>query len=111
MVIDGYSLASSDDQGQTFQRVMSFRDLLGPLTCSSVSTNCAAHWQRIQGVLGIADAGTDAGSGPSGTPDAGASAPAKSGGGCSSTGGAVLPLVVVLALLSLGVLARSPRSG
>ena len=111
MVVDGYSLASSDDQGQTFQRVMSFRDLLGPLTCTSVSTNCAAHWQRIQGVLGIGDAGTDAGSGPSGTPDAGPSPPAKSGGGCSSTGGAVLPLVAVLALLYLGVLARSPRSG
>ena len=48
LVTDGYSLASSDDQGQTFQRVMSFRDLLGPLTCSSVQTNCAAHCERIQ---------------------------------------------------------------
>jgi hypothetical protein len=110
MVVDGYSLASSDDQGQTFQRVMSFRDLLGPLTCSPVQTNCAAHWQRIQGVLGIGDAGTDAGTGPSGTPDAGTSPPAKSGGGCSSTGGAVLPLMAGLALLFLGLRARSPRA-
>ncbi|HEY1908803.1 MAG TPA: hypothetical protein VGG91_22360, partial [Myxococcaceae bacterium] len=105
MVVDGYSLASSDDQGQTFQRVMSFRDLLGPLSCGPVQTNCAAHWQRIQGVLGIGDAGP-----PPGTPDAGVSPPAKSGGGCSSAGGAMLPLVAALAVLSLGVLARSRRS-
>jgi photosystem II stability/assembly factor-like uncharacterized protein len=110
MVVDGYSLASSDDQGQTFQRVMSFRDLLGPLTCAPVQTNCAAHWQRIQGVLGIGDAGTDAGPGSSGTPDAGPAPPAKSSGGCSSAGGAVLPLVAVLAVLYLGVSSRRRRS-
>jgi MYXO-CTERM domain-containing protein len=109
MVLDGYSLASSDDDGQTFQRVMSFRELLGPLTCAPVQTNCAAHWQRIQGVLGIGDAGTDAGSGPPGTPDAGGSPPAKSSGGCSSAGGTMLPLVAALAVLSLGLLARSRR--
>ena len=109
IVADGYSLASSDDDGQTFQRVMSFRDLLGPLSCSPVQTNCAAHWQRIQGVLGIGDAG----SGPTGTPDAGASPPpsppAKSGGGCSAAGGTLLPIVALLALVYLAVLGRSPR--
>ena len=111
LVTDGYSLASSDDQGQTFQRVMSFRDLLGPLSCAPVQTNCAAHWQRIRGVLGIGDAGTDAGSGGPGpgTPDGGAPAPAKSGGGCSSAGGTVLPIVALLALICLGVFRRSPR--
>jgi hypothetical protein len=110
MVLDGYSLASSDDNGQTFQRVMSFRDLLGPMTCAPVQTNCAAHWQRIQGVLGIGDAGTDGGS--TGSPDAGGGGPppAKSGGGCSSAGTTVLPLVAVLALLYLGLLARAPRA-
>ena len=109
IVADGYSLASSDDDGQTFQRVMSFRDLLGPLSCSPVQTNCAAHWQRIQGVLGIGDAG----SGPTGTPDAGASPPvsppAKSGGGCSAAGETLLPIVALLALVYLAVLGRSPR--
>jgi hypothetical protein len=113
IVTDGYSLASSDDDGLTFQRVMSFRDLLGPLTCAPVQTNCAAHWQRIQGVLGIGDAGTDGGSGPTGgSPDGGgAPPPAKSGGGCSSAGGAVLPVVALLGLIYLGVLRRSPGSG
>jgi hypothetical protein len=110
LVTDGYSLASSDDQGLTFQRVMSFRDLLGPLTCAPVQTNCAAHWQRIQGVLGIGDAGTDGGSGGPGpgTPDAGPPPPAKNGGGCSSAGGALVPIVTLLALIFLGVLRRSP---
>jgi hypothetical protein len=53
MVIDGYSLATSDDQGVSFQPMMSFTELLGPLTCAPVQTSCAAHWHRIQGVLGI----------------------------------------------------------
>ena len=39
---------------------MSFTQLLGPLTCSPVATNCQAHWERIQGVLGLGGA-TDAG--------------------------------------------------
>jgi hypothetical protein len=49
IVADGYSLASTDDQGATFQRVMSFTDLLGPLTCPPVQTNCAAHWSPHPG--------------------------------------------------------------
>jgi hypothetical protein len=72
-VVDGYSLAASDDNGATFQPVMSFRELLGPLTCAPVQTNCQAHWERIQGVLGI------------GTRDAGQGGTAPSGGShCAS---------------------------
>ena len=61
MGLDGFSVGYSDDSGQTFQRMMSFVDLLGPLTCAPVQSNCEAHWQQIQGVLGIGpvpDAGT-----------------------------------------------------
>ena len=74
-VVDGYSLASSDDGGATFQPVMSFTQILGPLTCAPVQTNCQAHWERIQGVLGI------------GAPDAG-QGPSKPSGGshCASAG-------------------------
>ena len=53
MVLDGSSLFFSDDGGHTFTPVMKFTDLRGPLTCAPVQTNCAAHWERIQGVLGI----------------------------------------------------------
>jgi hypothetical protein len=69
MVVDGYSLASSDDNGATFQPVMSFTQLLGPLTCAPVQTNCQAHWERIQGVLGIRlpDGGQGGGGGSHGS--------------------------------------------
>jgi hypothetical protein len=69
---DGFSLASSDDNGLTFQPMMSFTQLQGPLTCPPVQTNCQAHWERIQGVLGIgtvdAGQGVDAGGSGGGPP-------------------------------------------
>jgi hypothetical protein len=91
MVVDGYSLVSSDDNAMTFQPVMTFRDLLGPLTCAPVQTNCQAHWQRIQGVLGIG-AGADAGQ-PGGQPSSG-------GSNCGSvgTGGSALLLLLAFSL-------------
>ncbi len=80
MVVDGFSLASSDDGGATFQPVMTFTHLLGPLTCPPVQTNCQAHWERIQGVLGIGS-----GTGP---PDAGGGGSSSGSGGshCASAG-------------------------
>ena len=111
MGIDGFSVGYSDDQGQAFKRMMSFTDLLGPLTCASVHDNCEAHWERIQGVLGIGptpDGGTSGGpdAGPGGGgPDAGPAPPPTNPGqsksGCSTTGGsatAVLALFVVFLL-------------
>jgi len=57
---------------------MSFTQILGLLTCAPVQTNCAAHWERIQGVLGI-------GRSDAGQPDGGTTPP---GGGshCASAG-------------------------
>ena len=109
MGLDGFSVGYSDDHGQTFQRMMSFVDLLGPLTCPTVQDNCAAHWERIQGVLGIApvpDAGPGGGGPDAGpTPDAGPQQPPSNPGqqksGCSTTGGngaVFLGLLVVLLL-------------
>jgi len=115
MGLDGFSVGYSDDNGATFHRMMSFIDLLGPLTCAPVATNCAAHWERVQGVLGItppSDGGTDGGAPDAGAPDAGQgqpdagstppSSPGQPKSGCSSTGGnavAVLVLIVGVALL------------
>ncbi len=56
--------ATATTDGATFHAMMNFTDLLGPLTCARGASNCQAHWERIQGVLGIApapDGGTDAG--------------------------------------------------
>jgi hypothetical protein len=89
LVVDGYSLGASDDNGATFQRVMSFRELLGPLTCTPVQTNCQAHWERIQGVLGI------------GTRDAGQGGSTPSGGShCASAGTFAWSLVLLAAFVS-----------
>jgi MYXO-CTERM domain-containing protein len=120
-LLDGFSIGYSDDGAQTFQKLMSFTDLLGPLTCPQVQTACAAHWARIQGVLGITDGGSDAGQTPDAgqmpdaghTPDAGPSdagptdaGPAGGGGhsGCSAGDGdysAVYGLFFVLAIMLL----------
>ena len=87
MFADGFSLGYSDDGAQTFQKMMSFKDLLGPLACPQVQTACAAHWARIQQVLGIAPA--DAGSGaPPSLP------PKKSG--CASAVPAAWGLLLLL---------------
>jgi hypothetical protein len=116
MSLDGFSLGYSDDNGQTFHPMMSFTDLLGPLTCAPVADACQDHWARIQGVLGIGpppDGGPppDAGPGPdggtvdAGPNDAGTSTPPSGGvqkSGCSTTdgnGAFALGLMVVILLL------------
>jgi photosystem II stability/assembly factor-like uncharacterized protein len=78
---DGFSIGYSDDGALTFQKLMSFPDLLGPLTCPQVQQACAAHWNRIQAVLGISDAGP---SPDAGLPDAGVPSTGASHSGCSS---------------------------
>ena len=96
-VLDGYSLFASDDSGRTFMPVMKFPDIKGPLGCGPVATNCAAHWQRIQGVLGLLPS-TDAGQGGGG--GAGGSGPAPKGS-CASAGAGATPLLLLVALLFL----------
>ena len=104
MGLDGFSVGTSDDGGDTFVRMMNFSDLKGPLACAPVRTNCAAHWARIQGVLGIggSDAGSaDAGTPDSGTADAGAPPPTPAGHGshCASAGAGAVSLLGLGALL------------
>ena len=94
MVLDGSSLESSDDNGVTFQHVMSFTQLLGPLACAPVQTNCQAHWERIQGVLGIGAKDAGPGSDGGGTPQA------SGGSHCASTGADAWSLLVLAAFLS-----------
>jgi hypothetical protein len=103
MVADGYSLASSDDNGVTFQPVMSFRQLLGPLTCPPVQTNCAAHWHRIQGVLGILP--PDGGAPDAGAPDAGTPGGGKSGS-CDSVPGEPEAAVFLTGVVLLAMFRR-----
>jgi photosystem II stability/assembly factor-like uncharacterized protein len=88
--LDLWDLGYSDDNGVTFTALLNFDYILGPLTCAPVSDNCQAHWERIQGVLGIdippSDAGTTPDSGTS-TPDAGPPTPPSKGGCAAAPGG------------------------
>jgi photosystem II stability/assembly factor-like uncharacterized protein len=110
---DGFSIGYSDDGALTFQKLMSFPELLGPLTCPQVQQACAAHWARIQGVLGITDGGPDAGQ----TPDAGpsdAGVPPSGGGaghsGCSSEDGGQAAFFGLLSILAVVFLAARKRN-
>ena len=76
--LDNFSVGTSDDGGKTFQPLMKFAQILGPLTCAPVQSACSAHWQRVQQVLGIA---TPPDAGPSA--DGGAPLPLRSGS-CAS---------------------------
>jgi MYXO-CTERM domain-containing protein len=96
MNVDGFSIGSSDDGAQTFQKVMKFTDLLGPLTCNTVATACAAHWARIQTVLNISDAGV---------PDAGVPSVAKSGS-CTSAPGEPEAALLLAGLVLLAMFRR-----
>ncbi len=90
-VNDGYSLYWTEDGGQTFTPVMKFTDIQGPLSCSQVATNCAAHWDRIKTVLGIGavpDAGQGGGGGGGG---------ASPGSGCAGVGAGATTLLLLLA--------------
>jgi hypothetical protein len=93
MIVDGFSLASSDDNGMTFQPVMSFTQLLGPLTCAPVQNNCQSHWERIKGVLGIGTS-PDAGQG-----GGGGSVGASGRSQCASAGADTWGLWVMLAFI------------
>jgi hypothetical protein len=83
-VVDGFNLYSTDDGGQTFTGVMKFTQIQGPLACGPVDSNCQAHWQRIQSVLGIGSPVTDAGTGGGGGGGGGSGGPG--GGSCASLG-------------------------
>ena len=90
--LDNFSVGTSDDGGKTFQPLMKFSEILGPLTCAPVPAACSAHWQRIQQVLGLtppSDAGVAV--------DGGASPPSKGGSHCASVGGDGWALLTLLA--------------
>jgi len=69
-VADGYDLATSDDGGKSFQKLLTFTQLLGPATCPAVQSACAADFAALQRTLAIVPVGSCSCGQPSG--DAGA---------------------------------------
>lgn len=98
-LLDGFVLARSTDQGQTFKPVLRFQDVRGPKACGTVPTDCAADWQRLRSLFAARDAGPSLGPPPEGPR-----------GGCHcgqvDLGSGLLPL---LGLLARGASRRRPR--
>jgi photosystem II stability/assembly factor-like uncharacterized protein len=51
--VDGYDAATSDDRGRSFQKLLSFTQILGPFTCSAVQSACAADFAQLQRTLSV----------------------------------------------------------
>jgi photosystem II stability/assembly factor-like uncharacterized protein len=124
--IDGFNLGYSDDGGQTFKPLLLFSEpqaqaqlvarvpdgpqatqtvgpapLSGPLTCPPVPQACASHWALLQTIFALLPA--------PGQRDAGQPPPPNTGqskSGCSTTGGAG---VTALGLIALVLLCRRTR--
>jgi hypothetical protein len=84
---DGYNLGYSDDGATTFQRMMNFTDIAGPLECQPQNSFCTPQFEILKGTLG-GDGGTPGRPGTTGT----------GGSHCSSVGASgLVSLLVVLA--------------
>lgn len=63
---DGYDLATSDDHGQSFQKLLTFTQILGPATCPAVQSACAADFAALQRTLAVVPVGSCSCGQPSG---------------------------------------------
>jgi len=63
---DGYDLATSDDHGLSFQKLLTFTQLLGPATCPAVQSACAADYAALQRTLAVVPVGSCSCGQPSG---------------------------------------------
>jgi MYXO-CTERM domain-containing protein len=50
-IADGYDLATTDDRGKSFRKLLTFVQLLGPATCPAVQSACAADFDQLQRTL------------------------------------------------------------
>ena len=55
---DGYDLATTDDRGKSFQKLLTFTQIVGPLACPEVASACAVDFAQLQRTLaGVPGAG------------------------------------------------------
>jgi hypothetical protein len=79
-LIDGYALAVSDDRGQSWQPLLRYADVSGPLACGELAVICEQPWQMVQQRL-------DAGPGEGEIPNADAGASRDGGAAPRADGG------------------------
>jgi uncharacterized protein (TIGR03382 family) len=87
---DGYDLASSDDAGKTFQKRLSFTEIVGPVAC--VQSACATDFAQLQRTLAVLPASGNC-----------------SCGGSSGSGGVLLILLAAALRRRRRALARDRR--
>jgi photosystem II stability/assembly factor-like uncharacterized protein len=89
-VMDGYAVGVSDDQGESWQPLLHFKEIRGPLACGDVPARCAIPFQTLKQALATGpgqvspgkDAGSDGGTKPR------PHAKSSSGCACSALAGA-----------------------
>ncbi len=87
---DHFALGVSSDNGVSFQPLVRFDQIRGPMACGDLPTTCATPWASISSLFGIADAGLA---------DAGATTPKSSGCDYARDSGSSWPFLGGLGLL------------
>jgi hypothetical protein len=110
---DGFALAVSDDAGASWQPLLRFEQIAGPMQCGEVPEICAEPWQTLQATLanpplpelgpdaGVPEAGVGGAGGGGAAGGAGGGPGSRSNGGCSVrrlTHAGTDPLLACLAL-------------
>lgn len=107
---DGFAVGRSPDLGETWEPLVRFNGIRGPLECGDIPVTCAGPWENLQVLFGIGEDGGDGG--PSA--DGGTMGVGGSGCGCRAAArpaGAGRAIVAFFALAALGSrLRRRARS-
>jgi hypothetical protein len=100
-VLDDFVVGRSADDGATWEPLLHFRDVRGPLPCGDLPTVCAAPWAALQGLFnpGTSNAGSDGGAAPPPV-----NPMLRHGCGCAVGGATAPPWPVGSFLFALGAL-------
>ncbi|HMI93981.1 MAG TPA: hypothetical protein VK509_21550 [Polyangiales bacterium] len=119
-LVDGYALAASDDLGESWQPLLRYADVSGPLACGELPVICEQSWSMVQqrldagpgeGEVPIADAGARRDAGAVARADGGSAHERESGCDCrlaprSSAGSSSAPAIAVAALAAIALSRR-----
>jgi uncharacterized protein (TIGR03382 family) len=50
-ITDGYDLATTDDRGKSFQKLLTFTQIAGPTSCPAVQSACSVDFDQLQRTL------------------------------------------------------------
>jgi photosystem II stability/assembly factor-like uncharacterized protein len=103
--VDGFAVGRSSDEGETWEPLVRFDGIHGPLSCGDIPVTCAGPWENLKVLFGIGPDGGDAGPGGDGGPG---NEPRGGGCGCRAPGSFPSRPPVLLAALFI-LLRRATR--